>query len=79
MTSAPGGILFDFGGALSDTIEGHYRAWKTALQAHIYCIAVCATISWEVLSEADEILERFKDIIGSVKFGQFFVTKIPHA
>jgi beta-phosphoglucomutase-like phosphatase (HAD superfamily) len=158
MTSAPGGIPFDFNWTLADTMEGHYLACKSVafypgvkffvselkdqkvpmaiiteshldqLQqsvpktflAQFYaiatgnqvlkgkpypdpflkstelfgmqptgCIAIenapvgvksaCATVSREVLGEANEILERFEDLRYSIKFQQFLGTKTTHA
>ena len=40
---------------------------QSACQANVYCIAVCSTVNRDDLTEADEILERFKDLRNSMK------------
>ena len=52
---------------------------ESALRANIYCIAICSTVGRDVLIKADEILERFEDLRGSVNFGQFLGTRSTHA
>ena len=52
---------------------------QSAKRAISYCIAICSTVGRDVLTEADEILERFEDLRNSIKFGQILGTKVRRA